>query len=182
MVKTESLRSRRTEKYKKMNPEERHIFSVLVENRFGVLARVAGLFSGRGFNIDSLNVAETHEKGISQITLVTHGDAQIIEQIYQHLNRLIDVIEVTDLTAGTHVERELLLLKVGTPDSQTRAEILQVAEVFRARVIDTKPASLVLEITGDEGKLKAAIELFETYGILELVRTGKIAMLRGSEK
>ncbi len=165
-----------------MNPEERHIFSVLVENRFGVLARVAGLFSGRGFNIDSLNVAETHEKGISQITLVTHGDAQIIEQIYHHLNRLIDVIEVTDLTAGTHVERELLLLKVDTPDSQTRAEILQVAEVFRARVIDTKPASLVLEITGDEGKLKAAIELFDTYGILELARTGKIAMLRGSEK
>ena len=165
-----------------MKPEERHIFSVLVENRFGVLARVAGLFSGRGFNIDSLNVAETHDSSISQITLVTHGDAQIIEQIYHHLNRLIDVIEVTDLsTAGTHVERELVLIKVATDDPQKRTEVLQVAEVFRGRVIDMKPASLVLEITGDEGKLKAAIDIFNTYGILELARTGKIAMLRGKE-
>lgn len=165
-----------------MSKEERHIFSVMVENRFGVLARVAGLFSGRGFNIDSLNVAETHDKSVSQITLVTHGDAQIIDQIYQHLNRLIDVIEVTDLSAGTHVERELLILKISTDDPRKRAEILQVAEVFRARVIDTKTASLVLEITGDEGKLEAAIEIFNTYGILELARTGKIAMMRGDTK
>jgi acetolactate synthase-1/3 small subunit len=165
-----------------MNKEERHIFSVMVENRFGVLARVAGLFSGRGFNIDSLNVAETHDESISQITLVTHGDAQIIDQIYQHLNRLIDVIEVTDLSAGTHVERELLLLKICTVDPQKRTEILQVAEVFRARVIDTKPESLVVEITGDEGKLEAAIEIFNAYGILELARTGKIAMMRGATK
>ncbi len=163
---------------KKMNPEERHIFSVLVENRFGVLARVAGLFSGRGFNIDSLNVAETHDKSISQITLVTHGDAQIIEQIYQHLNRLIDVIEVTDLSTGTHVERELVLIKIGAKPHE-RAEILQVAEVFRARVVDVTTTSLALEITGDEGKLKAAIEVFDSYGILELARTGKIAMMRG---
>ncbi len=165
-----------------MNPEERHIFSVLVENRFGVLARVAGLFSGRGFNIDSLNVAETHDNSISHITLVTHGDAQIIDQIYQHLNRLIDVIEVTDLsTAGKHVERELVIIKIATDDPQKRTEVLQVAEVFRGRVIDMKPASLVLELTGDEGKLKAAIDIFNTYGILELARTGKIAMLRGKE-
>jgi acetolactate synthase-1/3 small subunit len=165
-----------------MDKEERHIFSVLVENRFGVLARVAGLFSGRGFNIDSLNVAETHDKSISHMTLVTHGDAQIIDQIYQHLNRLIDVIEVTDLSTGTHVERELVLIKVATDDPQKRAEILQVAEVFRGRVIDMKPASLVLEITGDEGKLKAAIDIFNTYGILELSRTGKVAMMRGVTK
>jgi len=164
-----------------MNTEERHIFSVLVENRFGVLARVAGLFSGRGFNIDSLNVAETHDKSISQITLVTHGDAQIIEQIYQHLNRLIDVIEVTDLSTGTHVERELVLIKIDA-DPHERAEILQVAEVFRARVVDVNTTSLVLEVTGDEGKLKAAIEVFDSYGILELARTGKIAMMRGAEK
>ncbi|MCY4403732.1 MAG: acetolactate synthase small subunit [Candidatus Poribacteria bacterium] len=162
-----------------MNKEERHIFSVMVENRFGVLARVVSLFSGRGFNIDSLNVAETHDKSVSQITLVTHGDAQIIEQIYQHLNRLIDVIEVTDLSAGTHVEREIVLIKVSTDDAQKRTEILQTAEVFRGRVIDMKPASLVLEITGDEGKLEAAINIFNTYGILELARTGKIAMSRG---
>lgn len=162
-----------------MDKEERHIFSVMVENRFGVLARVVSLFSGRGFNIDSLNVAETHDKGVSQITLVTHGDAQIIEQIYQHLNRLIDVIEVTDLSAGTHVEREIVLIKIATDDAEKRAEILQTAEVFRGRVIDMKPASLVLEITGDEGKLEAAINIFNTYGILELARTGKIAMTRG---
>jgi len=142
---------------------------------------VAGLFSGRGFNIDSLNVAETHDKSISQITLVTHGDAQIIEQIYQHLNRLIDVIEVTDLSTGTHVERELVLIKIDA-DPHERAEILQVAEVFRARVVDVNTTSLVLEVTGDEGKLKAAIEVFDSYGILELARTGKIAMMRGAEK
>ncbi len=165
-----------------MEKEERHIFSVMVENRFGVLARVVSLFSGRGFNIDSLNVAETHDKSVSQITLVTHGDAQIIDQIYQHLNRLIDVIEVTDLSAGTHVEREIVLIKVATDDAQKRTEILQTAEVFRGRVIDMKPASLVLEITGDEGKLEAAINIFGTYGILELARTGKIAMMRGSTK
>ncbi len=163
-----------------MNKEERHIFSVMVENRFGVLARVSGLFSGRGFNIDSLNVAETHDKSVSQITVVTHGNAQIIDQIYQHLNRLIDVIEVTDLSAGTHVERELVLIKIATDDAQKRAEILQTAEVFRGRVIDMKPASIVLEITGDEGKLEAAINVFSTYGILELARTGKIAMMRGA--
>lgn len=166
----------------KMEKEERHIFSVMVENRFGVLARVVSLFSGRGFNIDSLNVAETHDKSVSQITLVTHGDAQIIDQIYQHLNRLIDVIEVTNLSAGTHVEREIVLIKVATDDAQKRTEILQTAEVFRGRVIDMKPASLVLEITGDEGKLEAAINIFSTYGILELARTGKIAMMRGSTK
>ncbi len=163
-----------------MDKEERHIFSVMVENRFGVLARVVSLFSGRGFNIDSLNVAETHDKSVSQITLVTHGNAQIIEQIYQHLNRLIDVIEVTDLSAGTHVEREIVLIKVATDDAQKRTEILQTAEVFRGRVIDMKPASIVLEVTGDEGKLEAAINIFSTYGILELARTGKIAMMRGA--
>ncbi len=163
-----------------MDKEERHIFSVMVENRFGVLARVVSLFSGRGFNIDSLNVAETHDKSVSQITLVTHGNAQIIEQIYQHLNRLIDVIEVTDLSAGTHVEREIVLIKVATDNAQKRTEILQTAEVFRGRVIDMKPASIVLEVTGDEGKLEAAINIFNTYGILELARTGKIAMMRGA--
>lgn len=163
------------------NPEERHIFSVLVENRFGVLARVAGLFSGRGFNIDSLNVAETHDKSISHITLVTHGDAQIIEQIYQHLNRLIDVIEVTDLSTATHVERELVLIKVGAKP-QERNEILQIADIFRSRVVDINTASVTLEITGDEGKLNAAIKIFDSYHILELARTGKIAMRRGSKK
>lgn len=163
-----------------MNPEKRHIFSVLVENRFGVLARVVGLFSGRGFNISSLNVAETYDKTVSQITLVTHGDAQIIEQIYHHLNRLIDVIEVTDLSTASHVERELILIKVAAKPRE-RSEILQAADIFRARVVDINPASVTLEITGAEGKINAATKLFDSYEILELARTGRIAMLRGSE-
>ncbi|CAI8041148.1 Ketol-acid reductoisomerase (NADP(+)) [Geodia barretti] len=159
-----------------MNPEERHIFSVLVENRFGVLARVAGLFSGRGFNIDSLNVAETHDKSISQITLVTHGDAQIIEQIYHHLNRLIDVIEVTDLSTDTHVERELVLIKIATDNPQKRAEILQVSEVFRGRVIDMKPASLVLEIT-EKGTDVMATIYYDSDANFDLLKQRTVAVV-----
>lgn len=161
--------------------EERHIFSVLVENRFGVLARIAGLFSGRGYNIDSLNVAETDDSGVSHMTIVTHGDAQIIEQIYKHLNKLIDVIKVTDLTTENHVERELVLVKMNAPPNR-RGEILQIMEIFRARAVDVSPATLTIEVTGDEGKLKAVIDMLRPYGIQELVRTGKIAIMRGAAK
>jgi len=161
--------------------EERHIFSVLVENRFGVLARIAGLFSGRGYNIDSLNVAETDDPGVSHMTIVTHGDAQIIEQIYKHLNKLIDVIKVTDLTTENHVERELVLIKMNAPPNR-RGEILQIMEIFRARAVDVSPATLTIEVTGDEGKLKAVIDMLRPYGIQELVRTGKIAIMRGAAK
>ena len=161
--------------------EERHIFSVLVENRFGVLARIAGLFSGRGYNIDSLNVAETDDPGVSHMTIVTHGDAQIIEQIYKHLNKLIDVIKVTDLTAENHVERELVLIKMNASPNR-RGEILQIMEIFRARTVDVSPATLTIEVTGDEGKLKAVIDMLRPYGIQELVRTGKIAIMRGAAK
>ena len=161
--------------------EDRHIFSVLVENRFGVLARVAGLFSGRGYNIDSLNVAETDDPGVSHMTIVTHGDAQIIEQIYKHLNKLIDVIKVTDLTAEDHVERELVLVKMNASPNR-RGEILQIMEIFRARTVDVSPATLTIEVTGDEGKLKAVIDMLRPYGIQELVRTGKIAIMRGAAK
>ena len=158
--------------------EERHTFSVTVENRFGVLARVAGLFSGRGFNIDSLNVAETDDPTVSHMTIVTHGDPQIIEQINKQLNKLIDVIKVTDLTTESHVERELVLVKVKA-EPQRRTEILQIVEIFRARTIDVGPASLTIEVTGDEGKLRAFIEMLRPYGIMELARTGKVALLRG---
>lgn len=161
--------------------EERHIFSVLVENRFGVLARIAGLFSGRGYNIDSLNVAETDDPGVSHMTIVTHGDAQIIEQIYKHLNKLIDVIKVTDLTTENHVERELVLIKMNAPPNR-RGEILQIMEIFRARAVDVSPATLTIEVTGDKGKLKAVIDMLRPYGIQELVRTGKIAIMRGAAK
>lgn len=161
--------------------EERHIFSVLVENRFGVLARIAGLFSGRGYNIDSLNVAETDDPAVSHMTIVTHGDAQIIEQIYKHLNKLIDVIKVTDLTTENHVERELVLIKMNASPNR-RGEILQIMEIFRARTVDVSPATLTIEVTGDEGKLKAVIDMLRPYGIQELVRTGKIAIMRGAAK
>ncbi len=161
--------------------EERHIFSVFVENRFGVLARVAGLFSGRGYNIDSLNVGETDDPQISHMTIVTHGDAQIIEQIYKHLNKLIDVIKVTDLTTENHVERELVLIKVHA-EPHKRGEILQIVEIFRGRTVDVNPTTLTIEVTGDEGKLKAAIDMLRPYGIRDLVRTGKIATMRGGAR
>ena len=155
-----------------------HILSVLVENRFGVLARVAGLFSGRSFNIDSLSVAETDDPDVSHMTIVTRGDAQIIEQIEKQLNRLIDVIKVRDLTAEHHVERELALVKVDC-DTRERVEILQIVDIFRARTVDVTPTNLTIEITGDEGKIRALLDMLHPYGIKQIVKTGKIAMMRG---
>ena len=155
-----------------------HILSGLVENRFGVLARVAGLFSGRSFNIDSLSVAETDDPDVSHMTIVSHGDDQIIEQIGKQLNRLIDVIKVRDLTAEHHVERELALVKVDC-DTRERVEILQIVDIFRARTVDVTPTNLTIEITGDEGKIRALLEMLHPYGIKQIVKTGKIAMMRG---
>ena len=129
----------------------RHIFSVLVENKFGVLARVAGLFSGRGFNIDSLSVSETEDPNTSQMTIVTHGDEAIIEQIEKQLNRLIEVIRIKDITKENHVEREMILVKVAV-DTAKRGEVLQIVDIFRARTIDVASESLTIEITGDENK------------------------------
>jgi len=156
----------------------RHTISVLVENKFGVLARVAGLFSGRGFNIDSLCVAETDNPSISIMTIVTRGDDKIIEQIEKQLNKLIDVIKVTDLTKEDHVERELVLIKVGTENNK-RAEIMEIVDIFRAKIIDVGHKTLTVETTGDEVKLKALIDLLKPFGIKEIVRTGKIALARG---
>ncbi|MBU0568408.1 acetolactate synthase small subunit [bacterium] len=155
----------------------RHIISVLVENKFGVLARVSGLFSGRGYNIDSLCVGETEDPAISRMTIVTHGDDQIIEQIEKQLNKLIDVIKVTDLTNKDHVERELVLIKV---KAKNRAEIMEIANIFRARIIDVDHALLTLEVTGSESKIKGIVELLKPFGICDLIRTGKIAITRGN--
>tara|TARA_B100000809_G_C15137228_1_gene531208 strand:- start:3572 stop:4066 length:495 start_codon:yes stop_codon:yes gene_type:complete len=163
-------------------PGRRHIFSVLVENQFGVLARVAGLFSGRGFNIDSLSVAETEDPSTSQMTIVTHGnDEAIIEQIEKQLNRLIEVIRIKDITKENHVEREMILVKVAV-DTSKRGEVLQIIDIFRARTIDVASESLTIEITGDENKLGAVIDMLRPYGIRELVRTGKVAIMRSSGK
>jgi len=161
--------------------EKQHIISVLVENRMGVLARIAGLFSGRVFNIDSLTVAETDDPTVSRMTITSTGDERIIEQITKQLNKLIDVIKVTDVTGEQYVDRELALIKVDA-DSQVRSEIIQIVDIFRARIVDVTPTTVMIEITGDEDKLTAIIDMLRPYGIREMARTGKIAMLRGAAK
>jgi acetolactate synthase-1/3 small subunit len=156
----------------------KHTIAVLVENKFGVLSRVAGLFSARGYNIESLSVGETLDPTVSRMTLVVRGDEFVIEQVTKQLHKLIDVIKVSDLTDDSHVERELLLIRVNA-EPQNRAEVLRTADIFRAKVIDVTPASFTLEATGDEGKLEALIELLRPMGIQEIVRTGKVAIARG---
>jgi len=154
-----------------------HTISVLVSNKFGVLARVAGLFSGRGFNIDSLSVAETHDPLVSRMTIVTRGDDRIIEQITKQLNKLIDVIKVSDFTESPYVERELALIKVQVT-KETRAELLGVVDIFRCKVVDVSPKTYTIEVTGDSQKLKAIIEILRPLGLKDVVRTGRIAVPR----
>lgn len=155
----------------------RHTISVLVENRFGVLARVAGLFSGRGFNIESLSVGETIDPSVSLMTIVTTGDDQIVEQITKQLNKLIDVIKVVDFMDVDHVEREMVLIKVA-PKKSDKLEFLKLAEIFRGRIVDSGPTTFTVEVTGDEKKIAAFIELVKPFGIKEFVRTGKVAIAR----
>ncbi len=156
----------------------KHTISVLVENKFGVLSRVAGLFSARGYNIESLSVGETLDPAVSRMTLVVTGDEFVIEQVTKQLHKLIDVIKVSDLTDDRHVERELVLIRVNA-EPQHRAEILRTADIFRARVVDVTPISFILEATGDEEKIEALIELLQPMGVQEIVRTGKVAIARG---
>jgi acetolactate synthase-1/3 small subunit len=158
----------------------RHVITLLVENEFGVLARIAGLFSGRGFNIESLCVAETLDPTVSTMTLVTRGDDQIIEQVLKQLNKLIPVIKVMDLFERDFVEREMVLVKVNAT-AETREEVLRVVEIFRGKVVDVGTKTYTIEVTGDENKIKAILSLFKPLGIKELVRTGHVAMVRGSK-
>ncbi len=155
----------------------RHIISVLVENKFGVLSRVSGLFSGRGYNIESISVGPTLDPQVAQMTLVTKGDDLIIEQITKQLNKLIDVIKVTDLTEYEHVEREMALIKV-SPKPENRAEALRIVDIFRAVVVDSSPKTYTIQVVGDEKKIAAMIELLRPLGIKELIRTGKVAIAR----
>lgn len=155
----------------------RHTISVLVTNEFGVLSRISGLFSGRGFNIESLSVAETLDPLVSRMTIVTSGDDKVMEQITKQLNKLINVIKVYDFTAEEHIERELVLIKVAV-SADSRAEILSIIDIFRARVVDVSPRSYTVEMTGDEEKIGAMTELLRPFGIREIVRTGRIAMAR----
>src|SRR5438552_15502918 len=161
------------------NSEPRkHTISIQVENKFGVLSRVAGLFSARGYNIESLSVGETIDPTVSRMTIVVHGDEFVIEQVMKQLHKLVDVIKVSDLTDDDHVGRELMLLRVNA-EPQHREEILRTADIFRAKVVDVTPVSFTLEATGDEAKLEALVELLRPMGIQELVRTGKVAIARG---
>jgi acetolactate synthase-1/3 small subunit len=162
------------------NGAQKHTIAVLVENKFGVLSRVAGLFSARGYNIESLSVGETLDPTVSRMTLVVTGDAFIIEQVIKQLHKLIDVIKVTDLSEENHVEREMLLIKVNA-EPAARAEILRIGDIFRAKVVDVTPNTYTLEVTGEESKIEAIIELLRPFGIHEVVRTGKVAIARGSK-
>jgi acetolactate synthase-1/3 small subunit len=157
-----------------------HTISVLVENEFGVLSRVAGLFSGRGFNIDSVTVAPTNEEGMSRMTIVTRGDEQILEQINKQLNKLIDVIKVIDFTDGSGIEREMALIKV-TAEDESRAEVLRIVDIFRAKIIDVTPKSYTIEATGNPVKIDAILDLLRPLGLKELVRTGAVAIGRGAK-
>lgn len=157
----------------------RHVLSVLVMNNSGVLSRVSGLFSRRGYNIDSLSVGATSDIRYSRITAALHGDERIIEQIQKQVEKLVDVIEVVELPPENAVLRELCFIKVGA-DSTSRSEIFNIANVFRVNIIDVSPTTLTIEMTGDQGKIDAFIELVKPYGILEIVRTGLAGIARGS--
>jgi len=160
---------------------KKHTLSVTVENKPGVLTRVATLFRRRGYNIESLTVGETENPSISRMTIVVTGDDQVIEQVTKQLYKLIDVIKIIDLTGERFVERELVLVKVKA-DSNVRAEIMQIVEIFRARIVDVGRNSLIVEVTGDSGKIDAIVDSLRPFGTVEIVRTGKVAMARGEKR
>ena len=158
----------------------RHTLSVLVENKFGVLTRIAGMFSGRGFNIDTLNVGPTMDPAMSRMTIVVRGDDAVLEQVTKQLRKLVDVIELQDFSDDQSVDRELVLLRVNV-SPETRGEVMQICDIFRAKIIDVQRHSLSIEITGDESKISKFIFLMEPFGISDLTRTGKIAMARKAD-
>jgi acetolactate synthase-1/3 small subunit len=158
----------------------RHTISILVENKFGVLARVAGLFSGRGFNIETLNVGPTQNAELSRITVTIVADETALEQAVKQVHKLVNVIEVTDFSRGEpFVARELVMLKLECT-RQTRSEIVEIAAIFRAKVVDVTPSSIILECTGNDTKIKAFLEIISPFGIKELARTGNLALPRGA--
>ena len=158
----------------------RHTISVLVENRFGVLARIAGLFSARGYNIDALSVGTTDDPQISRMTIVVRGDQRILDQVVKQLNKLIDIITVMDYQDTPHLERDLVLVKV-TADKSTRSEMIQICDIFRAKIVDVAVDSIIIEMTGDEEKIDALLRMLRPFGIKETCRTGIVAMARGAK-
>jgi acetolactate synthase-1/3 small subunit len=158
----------------------RHIISILLENEPGALARVAGLFSARGYNIESLSVAPTEDPTMSRLTLATNGDDAVIEQITKQLNKLIDVVKLLDITGDAHVEREIMLVKVRVAGS-AREEVKRIADIFRGRILDVTQATYIIEVTGDGAKLDAFIGALDRKAILEVVRSGSLAIGRGEK-
>ena len=157
----------------------RHVISALVQNQPGVLAHVSGMFASRGFNIDSLAVGETEDQHLSRITVVVVGDDKMLEQIRKQLEKIVTVVKVLDISREDYVERDLMLIKVkATPE--VRAEVQSLVQIFRARIVDVSPDELMVEIAGQEKKIEAFIDAVRPYGILELARTGRIALVRGS--
>ena len=157
----------------------RHVISAIVENKPGVLAHIAGLFAGRGFNIDSLAVGETEDPMRSRMTVVARGDDAVLEQVRKQLGKIIDVIKVVDFSGADTVERDLMLIKVAA-SPERRGEVFEIVEVFRGKVVDIGPKHLTLEVSGPEKKIEAFVDLMKPYGVKELVRTGRIALARGA--
>lgn len=160
----------------------RRIISVLMENEPGALSRIIGLFSQRGYNVDSLCVAPTMDDNLSRLTIITHGDDRVIEQIIKQINKLVDVFKVTDLTEGEHLERELMLLKVATPNEQVRAEVKRNVDIFRAQILDLSPKAYTIQATGSSEKLDAFMDAMSDYtDVIEVSRTGVCGLARGDK-
>jgi len=157
----------------------RHTIAVIVENKSGVLTRIAGLFSRRSFNIDSLSVGATDNPDYSRMTITVEGDEDVLEQVIKQLSKLINVIRVSELASSESVERELAVIKV-TADKDSRGEIMQIVNIFRAKIIDVSARSMIIEVTGDEEKINAIVQLLRQFGIKEMARTGKVSMVRGA--
>lgn len=162
------------------NTDMKHTISLLVENKFGVLARISGLFSARGYNIDSLSVGTTEDSNVSRMTIVVKGDNRVLEQVEKQLNKLIDVIKVADYQDTPHVERDLALIKVAA-DKNSRSELIQICDIFRAKIVDVAVDSIIVEMTGDEEKIEALTRMLRPFGIKEMCRTGIVAMARGAK-
>jgi acetolactate synthase-1/3 small subunit len=158
----------------------RHTISILVENKTGALTRIAGMFSGRGFNIDTLNVGPTLDPTASRMTIVVRGDDKVLEQVTKQLNKLVDVIDVQDFRDEDYVDRELLLMRV-TATTKTRPEVMQICDIFRAKIIDVQSETLAIEVTGTDSKISKFLLLMERFGIKELTRTGKVALPRSND-
>ena len=158
----------------------RHTISVLVENKFGVLTRIAGMFSGRGFNIDTLNVGPTLDPSTSRMTIVVRGDDNVLEQVTKQLNKLVDVIEIQDFREDEYVDRELVLMRVSVT-AETRSEVMQMCDIFRAKIIDVQRKNVSIELTGNGSKINKFLMLMEPFGISDLTRTGQVALARKSD-